>query len=138
MYSRVYLDTAPIIYFLEGSSLYAESVKQFIFEALYAGSTFFTSVATDVEYLTLPLRNAENQKIQAYRNLQEFLELNVIEINREIALSAAHLRANYSGLKSMDAIQLASCVYMGCDAFLTNDKQLLQVGEVHSVLVDDL
>jgi len=38
----------------------------------------------------------------------------------------------------MDALQLATANAMGCDLFLTNDKQLRQFQRLKCVLVDDL
>ncbi len=67
-----------------------------------------------------------------------FLDFKKIDINSEIAEIAAKLRGKYDFLKAQDALQLASSIFYKCDAFLTNDKQLLQVAEVHSVLVDSL
>ena len=55
-----------------------------------------------------------------------------------MAETAAQIRAKYSGIKAMDALQLASAITSGCDVFLTNDKQLRQVNEIQVLLVDDL
>ena len=38
----------------------------------------------------------------------------------------------------MDAIQLATACIMGCDLFLTNDKQLKQFKEIKCIVVDEL
>ena len=54
----------------------------------------------------------------------------IVPLTKEIANFAAQLRAKYFGLKSMDALQLASAIQNKCDIFLTNDKQLKQVTEI--------
>ena len=38
----------------------------------------------------------------------------------------------------MDALQLAAAVISGCNAFLTNDKQLRQFMEIKVMTMDDL
>ncbi len=38
----------------------------------------------------------------------------------------------------MDALQLATACIMGCDLFLTNDKQLRQFKEIKCVTVGEL
>ena len=58
------------------------------------------------------------------------INMDIVEINREIAKKAAQIRAVYKGFKAMDAIQLAVACFEGCDLFLTNDKQLRQFKEI--------
>lgn len=64
--------------------------------------------------------------------------IDIIEINQEIAKKAAQIRANYKGFKAMDAIQLAVACLEGCDLFLTNDKQLRQFKEIKCITVEEL
>ena len=66
--------------------------------------------------------------------------LNVLKchIDEKIAVTAAKIRAKYSGIKTPDSLQLASAIESGCSLFLTNDKQLRQVEEIKILLVDDL
>ena len=64
--------------------------------------------------------------------------ITISSLTTDVAKFAAQIRAKYSGIKSMDALQLASAIFSGCDVFLTNDKQLRQVEEIPVLLVDDL
>ena len=64
--------------------------------------------------------------------------MEMIEISQEIANKASQIRAEYKGFKAMDAIQLATACIMGCDLFLTNDKQLRQFKEIKCITVDEL
>lgn len=66
------------------------------------------------------------------------INMDIVEINREIAKKAAQIRAVYKGFKAMDAIQLAVACFEGCDLFLTNDKQLRQFKEIKCITVDEL
>lgn len=66
------------------------------------------------------------------------LNIQINPIQYDTAYKAAELRALYPGIKSMDALQLASSFITNCDIFLTNDTQLVQVKEVNVILLSDL
>lgn len=48
----------------------------------------------------------------------------ILDVNKEIALLAAKLRAEYPSLRSPDAIHLASAINVGAGVFITTDKRL--------------
>lgn len=48
----------------------------------------------------------------------------VVDINRQIAMSAAKLRAEYPSLRTPDAIHLASAIKGGAEIFITTDKRI--------------
>ncbi|WP_404987325.1 type II toxin-antitoxin system VapC family toxin [Candidatus Hadarchaeum sp.] len=54
-----------------------------------------------------------------------------------IAERAADLRARY-GLRTPDALQVATALHAGATAFLTNDARLKAVRELEVVLLDEL
>ena len=70
--------------------------------------------------------------------LVETTNMEIVEVNQEIAKKAAQIRAEYKGFKAMDAIQLAVACLTKCDLFLTNDKQLRQFKEIKCITVDEL
>ena len=63
--------------------------------------------------------------------------IDLTPIGTVIAEKAAEIRAQYTSFKAMDALQLAAAMSMGCDTFLTNDKQLKQFSELNCVTVED-
>ena len=138
MGSRVYLDTAPIIYFLEKNPQWYEKIEVFLYKGIQEEFQFVTSVITNIEYLVVPTRDLNLLAINNYWNFLRSLDIKVLQINREIAEVAVKLRAKYAGIKTADAIQLAASLYANCDIFLSNDKQLLQVKEVPVKLVEQL
>lgn len=138
MGSRVYLDTAPIIYFLEKNPQWYEKIEVFLYKGIQEEFQFVTSVITNIEYLVVPTRNVNVLAINNYWDFLRSLDVQVLQINREIAEVAVKLRAKYAGIKTADAIQLAASLHVNCDIFLSNDKQLLQVKEVPVKLVDQL
>ena len=135
---RIYFDTAPLIYFLDKSPFYYTKMRDFLFENINNESQFYTSVLTDMEYLVYPYKTADISKINNYKAFTNDLNFKRIDINLEICDYAAHLRAKYDFLRQMDALHLSCCKSLDCDYFLTNDKQLLKIKEIKSILVDSL
>ena len=91
-----------------------------------------------MEYLVFPYRKNNLAKVSSYKSFLRHTHFLKVHIDEIIAEKAAQIRAKYSGIKSMDALQLASSIVSGCDVFLTNDKQLRQIEELQILLVDDL
>lgn len=138
MCSRIYFDTAPLIYFLDRSDSFYHLMKDFIFRNYREDNQFYTSVLTDMEYLTFPYKTGDVQKIDNYHGFLRDLVFKKIDVTREICLGAARLRGRYDFLRQMDALHIASCIFYNCDFFLTNDKQLKQVEEISTVYLGDL
>ena len=137
MSSRIFFDTAPLIYFLDKSPLYFDKVKNFLFKSANDNSQFYTSVITDMEYVVNPYKNKNQQKIDNYYAFQNYLDIKKIDINTEIASFAGMLCSKYDFLKGLDALQIAASHFYNCDYFVTNDKALLQVTEIKNPLLVD-
>ena len=58
-------------------------------------------------------------------------------IDEDIGKLAAQMRARYN-LSLTDALQIATAIQSGCDAFLTNDLQLKRVNELSILVVTEL
>lgn len=56
MFKRIFLDTNPIIYFLENEQPYAGVVRDFLADAIMDEAEFYTSTITDAEYLVRPIK----------------------------------------------------------------------------------
>ena len=132
-YKRVFLDTAPLIYFLDNDERYGGAVKAIFEEILSRGGIIESSVITCEEYLVYPYRTGNVEKIQAFIDFTGDFDIHLNPITREIAQKAAKIRAEYIGFKAMDALQLATAIMRGCDVFLTNDRQLLQFTEIRCI-----
>lgn len=140
-YNKVFLDTAPFIYFIEKDSnnpQYFDNMKQFFEEGYRENKEFLTSVITMAEYFVFPYRNQKMSYIDSFHRLVDTLDMEIAEVDQEIAKKAAQIRAQYKNFKAMDALQLATACVTGCDLFLTNDKQLKLFAEIKCVTVDDL
>jgi predicted nucleic acid-binding protein len=60
-----------------------------------------------------------------------------VPIDAATAGLAAELRASHQ-FRTPDALQLASAVTTGCDAFLTNDVKLLRATQPRVLVLDQL
>ena len=138
VFSKIYLDTAPIIYFLENNSKYAQKVQSIILDNAVFGCNFVTSVATNIEYLPKPMSEGKQDLIYAFNTLKKVLNIEFIELTEQISMVAVDLRTKYKGLKALDSIHLASAIATGCDAFFTNDKQLKQIEELDVLYLTEL
>lgn len=135
---RLGCDTAPLIYLMESHADFgppmvevARRVDEGVFELV-------CSTITLTEVLTRPMRVGREDLVDAYRALLEHHgHVALVDIDPEVAVRAAELRARHS-LRTPDALQIAAAIHAGCDAFLTNDRDLARVDEIAVVLVSDL
>lgn len=136
---RIALDSAPIIYHLEGHPELASSLRP-VFRSIEEGErSGIVSTLAFLEVLVGSYRaaGAEGRPAQAAALLATFPNLEWVEVDIEIAHRAAEIRARH-GLRTPDAIHVATAVHAGADLLLTNDRGLRRVEEVPIVLVEEL
>jgi len=122
--ARVLVDSAPIIYVLEGHRRFGSRFKP-LFEAHATGRLrFAVTTITVAEVLTGPLRAGDEALARRYRAILETWE--AIPLDVGIAESAARLRASL-GLKLADAIQAASALAIDAAALVTHDRDFSRV-----------
>ena len=131
------LDTTPLIYLIENNPIYADFVTPFFDMADEGEIKIVTSTMTLLEVLVHPIKRNDIELIQRYRQILLESEFSVIDLSREIAEEAAHLRAVY-GLRTPDAIQVATAIYSKASFFLTNDKRLSSIKEIKVLVIDTL
>lgn len=114
----IFLDTAPLIYFIEGHSVY-QNVLAEIFKANDDGNfTFITSSITLLEVLVKPLRENKPELAEEYKNiLTKASGIEILEITNTLSIKAAELRAEFN-LRTPDAIQVATAIQNKADYFL--------------------
>jgi predicted nucleic acid-binding protein len=135
---RLFLDTAPVIYYVERHPKYAPLVQP-IFQRLSQGDfEAVTSPITLAETLMFPLRNGDLPLQKVFTDVITTASFTTfVATNTEIAQQAAALRIKYS-LKLPDALQVATAIQTRCDGFLTNDFQLKRVSELRVLVVEEL
>jgi predicted nucleic acid-binding protein len=138
--NRIFLDTAPVIYYVEQNPHYS-AIANRIFDDLIEENETLLAVASPItlaECLILPLRQ-EQAELQ-----QDFFELltmspNILfeNINDNTGFNAAKFRNQYN-LKLPDALQIAVALQANCDALLTNDLVLKRVTESPIIVLSEL
>lgn len=133
--SRLGIETAPFIYFVERHPTYLPKVRD-IFRQIDQGKfEGVSSMITLVEVLTQPLKMGNSTLEMEYRNiLMRSRHFSLLPISVGIAERAAQLRAHYN-LKTPDALQVSAAIDAQCDAFLTNDLGLKRVQEINVLLI---
>jgi Predicted nucleic acid-binding protein, contains PIN domain len=135
---RLGIDTAPFIYFVERHPDYLGLMREIIRRIDAGEIEAVSSVVTLTEVLTHPLRFKNVLLAQRYRDvLYRSRNFRLLPIDASIAEVAANLRARYN-LRTPDALQLATAIRAGCDAFLTNDATLKKVTELKVLVLSEL
>jgi predicted nucleic acid-binding protein len=120
----VLVDSAPIIYFLEGHPKFGPRFQP-LFEAQGTGSIrFAVTTITIAEVLTGPIQAGNDELARRYRAILE--SWHVVELTSDIAESAARLRASLR-LKLPDAVQAASALSVNAAALVTHDRDFSRV-----------
>lgn len=135
---RLGCDTAPLIYLMEGHPTFGPPMIEVARRVDDGGLHLVCSSLTLTEVLVHPLKAGRQDLADAYRRLlTRHAHVSLVDIGPAIAERAAVLRARYS-LRTPDALQVASAIESGCEAFLTNDDGLQRVTEISVVLVSSL
>jgi predicted nucleic acid-binding protein len=134
--SRLFLDTAPVIYFVERNPSFIDRVDP-IFDRLESGITPVVGSVTVAECLVGALQMGLTNLEQAYMAIFTRDDVLFVENTLTIAREAARVRVRYN-LQLPDALQIAAAIDAGCEAFLTNDVQLRRVTELKIIVVSEL
>ena len=132
------LDTMVFIYHFEENQIYSPLTFS-IFESLEKGNfNAVTSILTLLEILVKPKKENNSLLIERYKLLFEtFPNLQVKELNENIADIASGLRANYN-INTPDAIQIATSLEAHADIFITNDTSLKKITEIKVLLLSEM
>ncbi len=133
---KVFIDTAPIIYFLDANSMLHNKAKSIFSYIVDNNYKILTSAVTCAEYLVVPYRENNQQNIRAFWQFINDCNIDICIIDESVAEKSAVIRAKYSSFKLFDSMQLAVAYMNDCDLFLTNDKQLRQFQEINCVTFD--
>jgi predicted nucleic acid-binding protein len=122
--SLVLVDSAPIIYVLEGHRSLARRFQP-LFDRHAAGElSFAVTTLAIAEVLAGPLKAGDEPLAARYRAVLE--SWYVVELSTEIAERAARLRAS-ARLKLADAVQAASAIAVNAEALVTHDRDFSRV-----------
>lgn len=131
---RLFLDTAPVIYLVEKNPQFLNVILA-IFEAI--DQNRIRTVISPITLAECLVGAYRSNQIQAVDHFVQYLtqgDTEFIETTIMIADQAAQLRAEYN-LQMTDALQIATALDAGCEAFLTNDVQLQRVPGIRVLIV---
>jgi len=116
----IYLDSCIVIYLVEHHPVYFPKLKPL----LTGISSVTISPLVEMEVLIHPLRTRDIRLANAY---QSFFDCcTILEMPGEVYRLAAKLRAEH-GIKTPDALHLATATWHGCFSLWTNDDRLAAV-----------
>ncbi len=137
-YDTVFIDTAPIIYYIEAHSQFGPLVKEVVNTFQSGKLRAFSSVITLTEVLPKPVEAGDERLAKRFTDFLKYgRNFNLLEISANIAERAGSLRGKYLDLKTIDAIQISTAIEVGVDAFITNDKKLKQIKEIEILVLKD-
>ncbi|HUE75599.1 MAG TPA: PIN domain-containing protein [Chloroflexota bacterium] len=135
---QIVLDTASLIYFIEGVEPYTELTAT-LFRQIETGAIeAIVPAIVEVELLVKPIRDRNEGLLQSISIIVDgFPNLQVMPLTRSIGQLAARIRADQN-VPIADAIILATAANEGCDAVIGNDSRLVaRGGAVRYLLLDD-
>ena len=134
--SRLFLDTAPVVYLIERNPDFIDRVKP-IFARLDRDIIGVVSPITLAECLVFPIKQGLTDLEQIFTEMMTGKSIDFVPTDIKIAKIAATIRAKYN-FQLPDSIQIATAISSDCDAFLTNDVALARVTEIRAIVVSKL
>ena len=135
--TKVFIDTAPFIYFFEGDYDLSIKSRDILLQLLNGDFDIYTSYITEVEMKVLPQRNKQINKLVTMDNFFDEFAINKLHVGIREYKTALDIRAEYSFIKLIDAFQLSLALNAKCDYFLTNDKELKKFKQIKVVLIEE-
>jgi predicted nucleic acid-binding protein len=134
---RIYFDTNPLIYFVEGHDRFSDAVQplfEWIDEGVFRACT---SQLTLTELLIKPWRDNLPDVIAAYQGLVlDSGSFSVFGLSEATFLLAAKVGGTM-GLRTPDALHLTVALEQRCSYFITNDKRIRSVPGLEVIQVSD-
>ncbi len=135
--SRIFFDSAPLIYLVEFNEVFYDKISLFMAESIANRKQMVTSVVSFAEFGVKPRKLGKKDVIDRFEKTITNL-FDIQDVDLEVASIAAGLRAKYSSLRGMDELQVASAIRADADIFVTNDKRLKAIKEIKVILVKEL
>ena len=117
-----HLDAGVIIAFLDADDARHDAARSAISDALDNADRISTAASALAECLVGPARLGP-KAVEVVRALLERLPVSVVDLDADIAVRAARLRAKHRSLKLPDALVLATAEQSAADRLITTDRQ---------------
>ena len=128
--TQIAFDSSALIYLVEGSTALRERIARRL-DAVLAdpGGRLVASRLARMECRVKPLRDGNAAVLSEYEEVFGAARFVLVDVTAAILDRATDLRARH-GFKTPDAIQLATAVEAGADAFMTGDASLARFKDV--------
>ena len=135
---NVYLDANGFIYSIERIDPY-RSVLDTLWQTVSTRQiTVVTSALTLLEVLVKPLQVGDATTATLFRTvLQHTPEVRMLPITQPVLEEAAKLRATL-GLRSPDAIHVATALFHSCALMVTNDSAFRRIPDLPVAVLNEL
>jgi predicted nucleic acid-binding protein len=136
-HERIGVDTPIFISHIEGTTQLAGLAGVALNELAGGAFTGVASVLTLMEIAVKPLHMGLPDVAVEYEVLlANYPNLVIAAIDRPTARRAAELRAEYR-LRPANALQVAACLEQGATAFLSNNRELRRIADLHVWMLTD-
>src|SRR3989338_2272326 len=135
-YRLVAFDSNIFIYHFEDNQEFKLPID-LIFQGLIKTTIrAVTSVVSVIEALSYPMPDVVVKEIEeAFKNIPN---LQILDVDHEIAREAAKIRRKYGALRLPDAVQLASASFARAQVFITNDRRLKKFKKLSVILLSEI
>ena len=124
---RTYLDANLYVYALEGIETYRATMAGLLAAIDRQDVGVVASELLFTELLPRPMKDGRQDLVERYLELfSRTPRIHLAPVDRRVILRSVHLRADF-GLRSMDALHLATALVHDCETFVTNDRRLARV-----------
>lgn len=127
------LDAGVMISYLDPIDAHHEGSMRALRSLARSGERFATSAVTLSEALVAPARENTQSLENAFFELTIEAGIEVLEVDREVALEIARARAVHPTLKTPDAAVIATARTSGANLILTTDDRLARFDEAVAV-----
>ena len=132
----VFLDANVVIYTVEQPPDLGPRALEHVRRLLLEGHRLLVSQLVRMECLAQPFTAGDARVLADYEAFFGSEFVTVADITGPVCERAARLRARHK-LQALDALHFATAIEAGCEAFLTNDVRLPEVGGIRLVMLGD-
>ena len=126
---RTYLDANLYIYVFEGIETYRTRMAGLLAAIDRQDASVVASELLFTELLPRPMKDGRQDLVERYLELfRSTPRIHLAPVDRQVILRSVQLRADF-GLRSMDALHLATALVHDCETFVTNDQRLARVDQ---------
>lgn len=117
-----HLGAGVIIAFLDADDAHHDAARSAVADALDNADRLSIAASALAECLVGPARRGP-KAVEVVRALLERLPVSVVDLDTDIAMRAARLRARHRSLKLPDALVLATAAQSAADRLITTDRK---------------